>query len=271
MNTCGMFGESWGRLGNQLFQIGLLFGLRHRHGRPFYLARQGESVWDCFDLEVAGSGPPCPHRYDEVHGSCNFDPHVFDQPDGTAFYGYFQSYRYFQECRPELVGFLRFRHEYRACAAATLYAYRRRHRRPLVAVHVRRGDYLQPDAEDLWGNLARDGYYQRAAAAVGDGVTYLVFSDDVPWCRAHLGLEPAEFVDLDPYTSLCMMTGCDVNVVANSSFSWWGAFLNTNKAVYAPMKWWRNLPPPNDLQADIVPPGWTAISTFSQLQEVRAP
>ena len=87
---------------------------------------------------------------------------MFDQPDGTSFHGYFQSYRYLESCREELVRFLRFNADHRAGSEALLFAYRRRHGKPLVSLHVRRGDYVHPGSEDVWGNLAADGYYDRA-------------------------------------------------------------------------------------------------------------
>jgi hypothetical protein len=264
MITSGAFGQKFGRLGNQLFQLGLLFAVSQRRGHEFYLPRNGEPLWDCFDLDVATTGPACRHRFDEVNGSCNYDPRVFEQADGTSYHGYFQSYRYFEDCRSSLLPFLRFNLSHRALSEAILYAYRRRYRRPLVSLHVRRGDYVQPHTDDRWGNLARDGYYQRAIEAIGDGVTYLVFSDDLPWCRSNLELESAEFADFDQFTSLCLMTGCDANVVANSSFSWWGAFLNPGAEIYAPSRWWRALDPPNDRQDDIVPPTWRTIPAFAR-------
>ena len=64
-----------------------------------------------------------------------------------------------------------------------------------------------------------------------------MFSDDIPWCRESLELERAEFVDVDHGTSLAVMAGCDVNIIANSSFSWWGAYLNPASEVYAPSRW----------------------------------
>ena len=217
-------------------------------------------MWDCFELDIPADGPECSHRFDEVNGSCNYDPAVFEQPDGTAYHGYFQSYRYLEECTHSLAAAVRFRIEHRALAEAMLFAYRRRYRRPLVSVHVRRSDYLTDGREDHWGNLAADGYYQRAVAEIGEDVTYLVFSDDIPWCRRWLNVGPAQFVDVDPYTSLCLMTRCDINVIANSSFSWWGAFLNPSSDVYAPSRWYGPaMPAPNDVQNDIVPPAWRTI------------
>jgi Glycosyl transferase family 11 len=262
MITIGNFGQRFGRLGNQLFQLGLLFAVSQRCGYRFGLPHDGEALWDCFDLDIASTGPPPCRRFDETQGSCNFDRRVFEQPDGTSYHGYFQSYRYLEDCKPELVRLLRFNPGYRARSEVTLFAYRRRYRRPLVSLHIRRGDYVQPQVEGEWGNLLRDGYYQRAIEAIGDDVTYLVFSDDVPWCRHNLEIERVEFADFDQHTSLCLMAGCDVNVVANSSFSWWGAYLNPSAEVYAPSRWWRALAPPNDRQDDIVPPAWRTIASF---------
>jgi hypothetical protein len=264
MITSGQFSNGFGRLGNQIFQVALLFAVSQRHGYDFYLRRDGEVIWDCFDLDIAESGPECQHHFEENLGSCNFDPRVFDQPDGTAYHGYFQSYRYMDDCRDSLLRYLRFNDRHRAYCEALLFAYRRTLRRPLVAVHVRRGDYLYPGAEHAWGNLAADGYYKRAVEAIGDDVTYVVFSDDLPWCKQSLGIEGAEYADFDHFTSLCLMSRCDVNVVANSSFSWWGAYLNPTADVYAPSRWFGPaMPPPNDRQADVVLPSWRTIPTFT--------
>jgi hypothetical protein len=264
MITIASFGDAYGKLGNQLFQVGLLFAVSQLRGYEFCLARDGEALWDCFDLDIPAHGPQSSHRFDEVNGSCNYDSRVFDQPDGTAYHGYFQSYRYLEDCKESLLEFLRFQHRHRAYCEALLFAYWRRYRRPLVAVHVRRGDYVQPEFEPRWGNLAKDGYYERAVGTIGDDVTYLVFSDDIAWCRKSLGIENAKFADFDQFTALCLMTRCDVNVVANSSFSWWGAYLNLMADVYAPSPWFGPaMPPPNDRQDDIVPPTWRTIPAFS--------
>lgn len=264
MITVEHFGQDWGKLGNQLFQIGLLFGVKQRRGYDFYVPHNSEPVWDCFDLDIAADGPEYTHRFFEENGSCNFDPRVFEQPDGTAFHGYFQSYRYFDEWKAPFLQMLRFRFEHRARSEALLFTYRRRYRRPLVALHVRRGDYALPDAQDTWGNLARDGYYERAAELIGDGVVYLIFSDDIAWCRENLRFDCMEFMDFDHFTSLSLMTGCDVNVIANSTYSWWGAYLNPDADVYAPSPWFGPaMSPPNDRQDDIVPPSWRTIQVYA--------
>lgn len=263
MITQANFSEYFGRLGNQLFQVGLLFAIAQDRGHDFYLPHNGETLWECFDLDVPAEGPECIHRFDEVNGSCNYDSRVFEQPDGTSYHGYFQSYRYLEDCKPSLARFLRFKFKYRALCEATLIALRRRYRLPLVSLHVRRDDFLSPGNIERFGDLVSEGYYDRVVEAIGDDVTYLVFSDDLPWCRQSLQLERVKFVELDHCTSLCLMTRCDANVVANSSFSWWGAYLNPSGEVYAPSRWFgAATPPPNDVQNDIVPPTWRTIPVF---------
>src|SRR5581483_9465443 len=133
-----------------------------------YLPHNGEPIWDCFDLEVPAKGPECPHRFDEVNGSCNYDPGVLEQPDGTSYHGYFQFYRYFEEDKADLLRFLQFRFKYRALCETVLFELRRRHRLPLAAVHVRRDDYLHPWNFERFGDLAAYGYYDRAFEAIGD-------------------------------------------------------------------------------------------------------
>jgi hypothetical protein len=264
--TLESFGDEYGRLGNQMFQIATLFAIRERRGHDIFLRRRGEPVWECFDLAIPVAGPATTHQYWEAFGWCNFDPNVFEQPDGTAFCGYYQSYRYFEDCKDSLLRLLRFSRRRRAASEATLHSYRKRHRRPLVAVSVRRDDYLDPGKEERYGNLVRDGYYQRAVDSIGDDVVYVVFSDDIAWCRRSLalGASRVEFVDLGHFVELCMMTGCDVNVIANSTFAWWGAYLNRTSEVYAPSRWYgAAMEPPNDRQDDIIPPEWRIIPVYA--------
>jgi len=240
-----------------------LFAVNQRLGHGFYLPHNGESLWGCFDLDIPATGPECQHRFDEVNGSCNYDAGVFEQPDGTSYHGYFQSYRYLETCKASLLDYFRFTTDCRARTEAVLFAYRRRYQRPLVSLHIRRGDYVNPGVDDHWGNLARDGYYEKAIEAIGDDVRYLVFSDDLAWCRQSFKGENVDFVDVDQGTSLCLMTRCDVNVIANSTFSWWGAYLNRTGEVYAPSPWFGPaMPPPNNRQDDIVLPEWRTIPVY---------
>lgn len=116
--------------------------------------------------------------------------------------------------------------------------------RDIVAIHVRRGDYLRVGFHDPF---VGEPYLRRAVNAfLDDGKTaFLVFSDDIPWCRRFF--DRSEFAQArfwysgndDPLDDLYLMSLCAHNVVSNSSFSWWGAWLNENpsKRVIAPSMW----------------------------------
>ena len=107
-----------------------------------------------------------------------------------------------------------------------------------VAIHVRRGDYVNnPFYVDLW----KDGYYERAIAEFPDE-DFLVFSDDIEWCKQQPLFKGRRFSfseGNDEVTDLNLMAGCKGIIMANSSFSWWGAYLgDSKKKVIAPKEWY---------------------------------
>jgi Glycosyl transferase family 11 len=133
-----------------------------------------------------------------------------------------------------------------------------------VSLHVRRGDYLRVRSLHA---LDRE-YYVRALQLLADELgdyQVVVFSDDLEWCKAHLKLErPTVFVEREHVTGsaledMHLMSLCDHHVIANSSFSWWGAWLDPrpDKIVVAPKCWFRD----PDLEAgdQRVPPSWIRI------------
>lgn len=127
-----------------------------------------------------------------------------------------------------------------------------------VSIHVRRGDYLKHS-----GHFCTCGmdYYHEAVdyikARVSDPV-FFVFSDDVEWCRMNFPSLGVDFRIItcnkgkDSYKDMYLMTQCSHNIIANSTFSWWGAWLNENpdKIVIAPDRWFA------DIDNNISPDGW---------------
>ena len=135
-----------------------------------------------------------------------------------------------------------------------------------VSLHVRRGDYLKPKFWENAGCLCGVPYYRRAIAEIrrrtGEAHFY-VFSDDPEWCRANLPLdETAVFVDwnkkADSWQDMMLMSLCRHNIICNSTFSWWGAWLNNNpgKTVLAPDRWFVSAPTPH-----INSPSWVTVPT----------
>jgi hypothetical protein len=119
-------------------------------------------------------------------------------------------------------------------------------REETVSVHVRRSDYLT-----LSNSVLGFPYYIRAVELVRDSVArpqWVVFSDDIPWCRGQFGfLEGAVFVegnDAEPWEDLRLMAACRHHIIANSTFSWWGACLGRDPGgvTVAPEHWFSGLP-----------------------------
>lgn len=120
-----------------------------------------------------------------------------------------------------------------------------------VSLHIRRGDYLNINGKDI--SLSLD-YHKGAIAYIMEHVQdpiFFIFSDDPLWVRDNLKVENATYVDWnsgkDSWQDMCLMSCCKHNIIANSSFSWWGAWLNANpsKIVISP-KW----------GGDIIPDEW---------------
>ena len=109
------------------------------------------------------------------------------------------------------------------------------------SIHVRRTDYV-PESNTMFHHLYGDlAYYTAALAQLPRVDSVLVFSDDIPFCRQnlHLGV-PTHFVEGErAHHDMYLMSRCKHNIVANSTFSWWGAWLNANpeKVVVAPRRW----------------------------------
>ncbi len=132
-----------------------------------------------------------------------------------------------------------------------------------VGIHIRRGDYK--DAPDFNG-ICTPQYYQKAIATLtadGQKRTFYVFSNDLGWCRQHLPElmkgHDIVYVDgnrgSDSYWDMMLMTYCRELIIANSTFSWWGAFLNSQAAtVCAPDPWLRR-----DCKKEIHDPQWVKI------------
>lgn len=185
-----------------------------------------------------------------------FDNSVLEQPNGTVLRGYWQNEEYFSEYREDILREFTFRSAPDAENAAMI---SRIKEQTSICVHVRRGDYLS-SKEVVAAAPIR--YYENAVKWMTDRVPnakYFVFSDEPDWCRENLGIADPVFVTHntgknDP-EDLRLMTHCDHFIIANSTFSWWGAWLSTapHKQVIAPQQWFSV---PNGNELAIVPRDW---------------
>ena len=135
-----------------------------------------------------------------------------------------------------------------------------------VSFHVRRGDFLTVDNIELFGEICNIEYYNCAIAEIEkyiDMPHYFVFSNDLDWVKSNIKFSNVTFVEgnkgSNSWIDLYLMTKCKSNIIANSSFSWWGAWLNQNlnKIVICPSKF-----SIIDINSDVYPNGWIKIDSI---------
>ena len=131
-------------------------------------------------------------------------------------------------------------------------------------MHIRRGDYLLDKNLSLFTTCTHD-YYYKAEALIAEksfSPTFFIFSDDIEWVKKNIPFNhPVVFVtdsNLTDYQELMLMSACKHNIIANSTFSWWGAWLNNNteKIVITPQKWFTTQ---TMNEKDLIPPTWIKI------------
>lgn len=131
-----------------------------------------------------------------------------------------------------------------------------------LSLHVRRGDYVSSEATNRFHGVMPIAYYRDAVRAVTERagpVEIFVFSDDIDWCKREIEIPGRQlhFVDHNTRGSedMRLMSSCRHHILANSSFSWWGAWLNLDpgKVVVAPARWFQE---PSVDTSDFLPEGW---------------
>jgi hypothetical protein len=177
--------------------------------------------------------------------------------------GYWQSERYFSDCADQIRQDFQFR---KLLDPRSLEMAEEIQAGVSVSLHVRRGDYASDPKTTAVHGLCEAPYYARAIEYLSDRLgpmRLFVFSDDIEWARANLPLDahPHTFVNhnkgADSWRDMRLMSLCQHHVIANSSFSWWGAWLNpsTEKTVIAPAQWFARLVDTRDL----IPPQWVRL------------
>lgn len=224
----------YGRLGNQMFQYAATRGIAQEHGYEFWMPESGHRLFDIFEMKN------CPNRKENkivlqnlTHSGFEFDKELFETcPNNTDLYGYFQSEKYFENISDSIREDFTFKDRDNSIINSL-----RSHAegKSIVSVHVRRGDYI--GLQDYHPLLA-DEYYKKAMSVFKDAV-FAVFSDDPEWCEYQEIFNGCAIINAQDTLSMYTMTQCDHNIIANSSFSWWGAWLNNSfhKVVVAPKNW----------------------------------
>jgi hypothetical protein len=227
-----------GGLGNQLFQLSAALTFKALGGQIFIFPtankHSGRDYRPLFGAHPIDSPMITEHTYFQTDAFEAFDPKDFPYTSITLD-GYFQNYPSIKSVIPTI------RTLFTQIQTYESYAF----------LHVRRGDYLQ--YSDIHYNLPQT-YYESALTLLNHD-KILVFSDDPSWCATQPWLSKYTMVnEPDELSSLRMMASCKKGaIIANSTFSWWGAMLSGCDTVFYPSRWISGATP------DLFPQGWTRV------------
>lgn len=220
--------ENYGRLGNQLFQIATVFA--HAKKNSF---NYGFKDWK-YNGYLKNSLPYFVGECSHVHKE--HDPFSYtDIPnsDSINLLGYYQNEKYFNLYKNEINKLLEPNEEIKEILINDLSSYTGQR---ITAIHVRRGDYLK---FPLHHPIPSIDYYLSSIKEL-ENITdvFMVFSDDIEWCKNNFIGDFVFSETKDEFIDLYKMSMCDNFIISNSSFSWWGSYLNNNNpVVIAPDPW----------------------------------
>lgn len=281
-----------GGLGNQMFQYAFAYALTQKSSEEVKLDIESFMLYELrdYELEVFNISLPVA-TIDEVNSRkyrrenflmkvlrklkreskpfsdvylkeahFHFDEVVLNQANKAFFEGYWQSERYFKAYREDLLKEFTLKKSLHKKSKAY-----QEHIGSCTAIslHIRRGDYISnAHTNSVHGTCSLE-YYESAVKYVEERVEhphFFIFSDDLAWAKDNLSfIATKTFVELDDNTpdheEMLLMSLCQHNIIANSSFSWWGAWLNQNidKIVIAPKKWFSDT---SINTSDLIPKTW---------------
>lgn len=274
-----------GRLGNQMFQYAFIRGMSKRYGYDFIIPDANANrfdnygLFDCFELEGCktgeGSYPTLECR------DTAFNQKFLDEcTDNTNYSGVFQTEKYFANATEELRKDFTFHKEILDPCQEFI-----DNVGDVIFLHVRRGNSnLVGKRGEKWSYqllqdyhpLMKKEYYLEALSHFDESKKVIVLSDTIDWCKEQDWLQDDRFLFSDssyeifddgasvPYIDLCLMSLCSGGIIANSSMSWWGAWLQNNTGkIIAPNPWYGakayNYGNAELCDADLIPERWTKL------------
>lgn len=230
----------FGWLGNQMFQYSATYAASRRARVLCAFPQNDPNLFELFKLSA--------RKNDGIQGQKIYkEPHFHYAPiphsDELILHGYFQSEKYFVDYRKELKAEFTLRHP----------QYPEKLDDDYIGIHVRRGDYLNHPTIHPACSME---YYNEALSTLPDKPVK-VFSDDREWCYKNFKGDRFHISTRNFIEDFELLSKCNYHIIANSSFSWWAAWLSDSKKVIAPLTWFG--PDEPGSAKDVVPNSWTKI------------
>jgi len=259
-----------GQLGNQMFQYAAVKGIAANRGYNYCIPNHKDVLVDnlgnnlkielfnvfkmsnCSGLNIQFIDQ---NRPSIEESGFHFNESIFNEcPDWVNLFGFYQTEKYFKNIEDEIRQDFEFIDEYYKPCAEMIAGVENP-----VAIHIRRGDFLKNSGNHH--NLSIT-YYEKALSLFDSDRNIIIFSDDPQWCKDQKVFSDDRFLVSEgnsSYVDLCLMSLCSDFIIANSTFSWWGAWLANRGKVVAPSVWFG----PNNAHLDIkdlYPDEWEVIN-----------
>lgn len=283
-----------GGLGNQMFQYAMYKSLENKgklvklDSKSFYETKKEHNGYELeriFDIKPNKPTKEDLEKFDENNISTLFKikrklfgdkKFVYDTKEyvfnkdvyklkNSYLNGYWQSIKYFEGIENDIKKDFRFKNQ---LDNKNLEILNEIENSNSISIHIRRGDYMSPENYNMYGCIATPTYYKKAIKVIEEKIenpTFFVFSNDMDWVKKNIQINSRVFyIDINSgngsYKDMQLMSNCKHNIIANSSFSWWGAWLNENKnkIVIAPKKWINREDVDSD-KIELFCEGWTLL------------
>ena len=257
-----------GRFGNQMFQYAALRGIAANNNSNFCLPYYNDEandglgnmlkteLFDCFNMETVSelNIQSIDHSRPIVQeNDFNFNEKLFNEcPDWVSLCGFFQTEKYFKNVGETIRKDYTFKDEILIPCKEMMDGVLEDGK--AIGLHIRRTDYLTNPNHHFVGL----DYYKKALSMFDNSTNVLVLSDDPKWCHEQSLFQDDRFMISDSesgYIDMCLMSMCTDYIIANSSFSWWAAWLGNKGKVVAPKNWFPDSKDTSDLYCD----GWIVV------------
>jgi hypothetical protein len=284
VNQNAVIGQMTGGLGNQLFVIAATYAYCKKYNKNFYItaswkdySKERPDYWDnilsfiklnrnlVFNSQIK-KVKSYEYKSSEYKEIPEFNHNIILK-------GYFQSEKYFKEYKNEIRTMLSLPEYYKKLANVKLAKFGEE---IIVAIHIRRGDYLKhPGVYHILSKNYYDNAKKVLEEKIGFRPIYLYFSNDKKWVKEHFILEGKDEIieELKDYVEFAIMSQCHHFIIANSTFSWWAAYLSNTlerilpKIVIVPENWYGEKW--TEDWKDIYPEGWIRISDNVEYKNIE--
>ena len=250
-----------GRLGNQMFQYAALKGIAANRGYEYCIPPDEHFLFDFFEMPDVKHTKFMPNDINVGEAYFHFNEELFNTcPDNINLIGYFQSEKYFKNITEDIKKDFTFKSEIRQQAKSYLDDIKNKHGDNLLCLNIRRADYLWYPNNHPCCTI---DYYEEALNSFDKDMFVLVVTDETDnWMEQHSLFKQDRFkvVDRNLHYSvlLCIMSMIDQQIIANSTFYWWSAWLSDKKRIITPKRWFG--PGYNYLNTkDLIPENWIRI------------